>query len=151
MKKVLLSLCVASAMLYCIPANAQTKRQKVDQTRNNDNALNKKLSGAWQSVDNRTFVMLFDSFYSQIRQDSTGKLGYVESGTYTIDGTNSVTLNVRYASVPSHIGALHTVEYEINGETLTVKSFKKLVDAKEGDITARMPKGQQTTFRRAIK
>ena len=151
MKKVLLSLCVASAILFCIPAKSQTETQKPNQTRNNDNALDRKLSGTWRSVDNRTFVMLYDGFYSQILQDSTGRSPYVELGTYTNDGANTITCNVQYSSVPSHIKALHTVEYELNGETLTVKLFKKLVDAKEGDITGRMPKGQQTTLKRAKK
>lgn len=92
-----------------------------------------------------------DGFFSSVGQDSTGKWADTHAGSYTVDNSNMVTLKVLYSSFPDHIGALHTVEYEINGDNLTMKWFKKLVDAKAGDITAQMPKGQQTQYVRANK
>jgi hypothetical protein len=72
------------------------------------------------------------------------------AGTYTIDG-NSITYKVLYSSFPDHVGALNTAEYEMKGETLTIKWFKKLIDAKGVDITAQMPKDAQTQYVRVKK
>jgi hypothetical protein len=46
---------------------------------------------------------------------------------------------------------LNTIEYDIKGEALTMKWFKKLIDAKGVDITAQMPKDSQTQYIRAKK
>jgi hypothetical protein len=62
-----------------------------------------------------------------------------------------MTLKVVHSSFPNHIGSLHTVEYTITEGILTIKWFKKLIDAKAGDITAQMPKGEQTQYVRAKK
>jgi hypothetical protein len=90
--------------------------------------------------------MMNDGFFSSLRQDSTGKWRDTHAGTYTVDNANTVTFKVLYSSWPTRVGTLHTVEYDMIGEALTIKWFKKLIDAKEGDVTAQLPKGTQTQY-----
>jgi hypothetical protein len=96
-------------------------------------------------------MMSDDGFFSSIGQDSTGRWASTHAGTYTLDNANTLTFKALYSSYPDHIGSVHTVEYEIKGENLTIKWFKKLLDANQGDITAQMPKGEQTQYVRAKK
>jgi hypothetical protein len=60
-----------------------------------------------------------------------------------------MTLRLLYSSFPYRIGSVQTVDYELNGDTLTIKWFKKLLDPKGTDITAQMPKNTLTKFTRA--
>ena len=90
-----------------------------------------------------------NGYFTSIGQDSTGRWSSTHAGSYTVDGNNSLTLNVLYSSFPDRIGALHTIEYNVNGDNMTIKLFKKLIDAKQGDITAQMPKDVQTKYVRA--
>jgi hypothetical protein len=146
MKKIILGLVVAIVCFSSFTTTAQTTASP---------AYNKSqvspLVGAWQSVDGKEFSIMNDGFFSAIGQDSTGRWAATHAGTYTIDNANTLTFKVLFSSFPDHIGALHTVEYAVKGDNLTIKWFKKLVDAKEGDITAQAPKDQQTQYVRAKK
>lgn len=148
MKK-LISLLLTFGFCFSI---ALTKAQTASsQTRSSAKTTLSSVNGAWKSVDNKEFSMLNDGFFSGIDQDSTGIWRDTHAGTYTIDNNNTMTLKVLYSSFPSHVGAVHTVEYDMKGETLTIKWFKKLIDAKDGDITSNMPKGTQTQYVRMKK
>jgi hypothetical protein len=146
MKKILLSLLVVCFCFATFTTTAQTPASQTNTSGKNNAAP---LNGAWLSSDGKEFAIMNDGFFSSIEQDSTGKWVNTHAGTYTIDNANTITLKALYSSFPDHIGALHTVEYELKDESLTMKWFKKLVDPKQGDITAQMPKGRQTQFVRA--
>jgi hypothetical protein len=139
MNKILLLLFTAFIILFSITGNAQ----------NNRTTSAAGLNGAWISVDNKSFYMYSDKFFSDIAQDSTGIWRSTHAGSYTVVNSNTITHKILYSSYPDHIGALHTLEYEINGDTLTMKWFKKLIDAKGVDITVQLPKGQQAKYVRA--
>jgi hypothetical protein len=148
MKKILFSLVVVILCFSAFTTTAQTSAPNVYYTGQYQKSP---LAGAWQSADGKEFAMMNDGFFSAIGQDSTGKWASTHAGTYTIDNANTLTFKVLYSSFADHVGSLHTVEYDVKGDNLTIKWFKKLVDAKEGDITARMPKGEQTQYVRAKK
>ena len=65
-----------------------------------------------------------------------------------LNNDNTVTFKVLYSSYPDHIGSLNTAEYSINGETVKMRHFKKLVDAEGKDITDQMPKDAYETLTR---
>ena len=90
-----------------------------------------------------------DGFYSSIAQDSTGKWSETYAGTYTMDNANTITLKASHSSIAYRIGYLHTIEYNLEGDSLTFKLYKKLIDPKAGDMTLRMPKDIQTQYVRA--
>ena len=149
MKKLIpLLLLVVSSCFSIVSTNAQTASS---QTKSSAKTTFSSVGGAWKSVDNKEFAMINDGFFSSIGQDSTGIWRDTHAGTYTMDSDNTMTLKILYSSFPSHAGALHTVEYDMQGETLTIKWFKKLIDAKEGDITSKVPQGTQTQYTRMKK
>lgn len=145
MKKMLLGLLVVSFCFTSTITTAQTTNSNTTTAKNTATSI----SGAWRSVDNKEFAIMSDGFFSSVAQDSTGKWAETHAGTYTVDNANTVTLKVTHSSFAYRIGSLHTIEYDIKGENLTIKWFKKLIDAKAGDITAQMPKGEQTLYVRA--
>src|SRR5688500_10954843 len=130
MKKLVLLLTIALCCFTIFTTRAQTTA-----TTNADKSTASALTGAWETPDQKEFVIMHDGFFSSIAQDSTGKWANTHAGTYIVDNANTMTLKVVHSSYPDHTGALHTVAYEIKGEMLTIKWFKKLVDAKNGDIT----------------
>jgi hypothetical protein len=148
MKKIISLLLIVSFFLSITSTNAQTA---VSKTKNFITNADGSLTGAWVSTDHKQFAIMNDGFFSSIGQDSTGMWKDMHAGTYTIDNANTITYKVLYSSFPDHVGAFHTAEYEIKGETLTIKWFKKLIDATGTDITAQMPKGTQTQFVKAKK
>ena len=98
------------------------------------------LNGAWQNVDNKGFAVIHDGYFNAVGQDSTGKWNNVHAGTYTVNNDNTITFKVLYSSYPDHVGSLNTAEYTINGDTVKMRHFKKLIDAQGKDITNQMPK-----------
>ena len=149
MKKTKLLLFITILFLGFAKAGAQTTTKAA--TTSTDKNMASPVTGAWQSADQKEFVIMNDGFFSSIAQDSTGKWADTHAGTYTLDNANTLTLKVVHSSFPTHVGALHTVEYSLQGDMLTIKWFKKLVDAKDGDITAQLPKDTQTQYMRAKK
>lgn len=145
MKKVFFCLLVVS---FCLSSTITTAQSTTSQTTNSTTNKSSNITGAWRSVDNKEFTIMSDGVFSSIGQDSTGRWSTTHAGTYTIDNANTMTLKVLYSSFPYRIGSLHTVEYDVKGDNLTVMWFKKLVDAKSGDITAQMPKGTQTQYQK---
>jgi|SRR5450755_1471294 len=148
MKKVISLLLIASFSMGIVSANAQSASSE---TRKNNKKTSAHIFGAWRSVDHKRFMIVIDDFFSNVTEDSTGIWRDIHAGSYTIDNANTITLNILYSSFPSHVGRLHTVEYEMNGDTLTMKWYKKLIDAKDGDITDQMPRDKQTQYVKAKK
>lgn len=144
MQKMLLSVLVFSFSFISVTTIAQSTNSNIEKKSD-------PISGSWYSVDNKEFLMMTDGFYSTVAQDSSGKWSTIHAGTYSIENGNSVTFKVNLSSFAYRVGYLHTIEYELNGENLTIKWYKKIIDPKAGDITMRLPKGQQTVFVRAKK
>ena len=145
MKNIFFYMVVMSCCFLSTIAVAQTKNS----TTTTEKKANSSLSGAWVSIDNKEFLIMNDGFFSSIAQDSTGKWTEAYAGTYTFDNANTITLKATYSSIAYRIGYLHTIDYKLNGDNLTFKLFKKLVDPKAGDVTSRMPQGIETQYTRA--
>ena len=141
MKK-LISLLFITAFCFTI---ISTKAQSAS-------ANKKDITGAWVSADGNEFTIMNDGFFSSVSKDSaTGSWNQTHAGSYTLDNANTITFKVLYSSFPDHIGALNTTEYDLNGDTVTMKWFKKLVDGTGADITNQVPQNTQTQYVRAKK
>jgi hypothetical protein len=145
MKRMSFNILVAIFCFLSTTTIAQTRTS----TKISAKKSNSSLSGAWHSVDNKEFLIMSDGFFSSIAKDSTGNWTETYAGTYTIDNANTITLKATHSSFAYRIGYLHTIEYNLTGDNLTFKLYKKLIDPKAGDMTARMPKDQQTQYVRA--
>ncbi len=120
--------------------NAQTKQPQKQSPQSKSQKLSSVLNGAWRSQDGKGFTVIHDGFFNSVNQDSTGKWNDVDAGSYTIGNDNTVTLKTLYSSYPHHISSIHTSEYKINGETLELKFFKKLIDAQAMILLIKCPK-----------
>lgn len=140
MKKLIPFLFIVELCFIFISTNAQTP-----------SAQEKSISGAWVSQDGKEFRMMNDGFFSSVSTESAGVWNQTDAGSYTIDNANTITFKYLYSSFPKHIGGLNTVEYNIKDGAITMKWFKKLVDANGVDVTAQMPKDAQTIYIRAKK
>ena len=107
------------------------------------------MDGAWVSAENDDFIVVSNGFYSEVGKDSTGRWNATHAGTYVIDNANTATFKATYSSSVAHIGTFHTIGFQMNGDTLTVTWFKKLVDAKGVDMTNQMEQGTVTKYVRA--
>src|SRR5690606_1474207 len=139
MKKMLLYFLVVSFFKFSTITTAQTFNSTTTIAENGDDPI----SGAWLSVDNKDFIIMSDGFFSSVAQDSTGKWTETHVGSYILDNTNTITFKVNHSSFAYRIGYLHTIEYELNGDNLTIIWYKKMIDNKGNDLTARMPKDQR--------
>ena len=147
MKNIFFYIVILSCCFLSTIAVAQTKNSNTPTEQNAKSSL----SGAWFSSDSKEFLVMHDGFFSSIAQDSTGKWTEAYAGTYTFDDANTITLKATHSSIAYRIGYLHTIDYKLNGDNLTFKLFKKLVDPKAGDVTSRMPQGLETKYVRAKK
>jgi hypothetical protein len=127
---------LTAAMLLCVFAitNAQ---------RTNKSAI---FNGAWKSDDNKGFTVIHDGYFNSVGEDSTGKWVSMHAGTFTVNSDNTITFKVLYSSYPEHIGSLNTAEYSLNGETMKLHHFKKLITGEGKDITDQMPKDERETM-----
>ena len=144
MKKILF----AVLAVLCFSSTITVAQNTVSNTKTPKNE-NSSLSGAWQSVDNKEFLIMNDGFFSSVAQDSTGKWTEFHAGSYTVGNPNTATLKVTHSSFAYRIGYLHTIEYGLKEGNLTLKFYKKMIDPKAGDITDRMHKGLQMQYVRA--
>ena len=119
------------------------------------------LNDAWQRIysyhgntattgEPKEFVIMCDGFFSSVGQDSTGRWNVTHAGTFEVSG-NTLKNSLRYSSHPERIGATHWVEFEVNGDTLTLRFFKKFITAQGQDLTAQMPKDVIAKYVRAKK
>jgi hypothetical protein len=121
---------ITTAMLLC--SFAITNAQQANK--------NASLNGAWKSDDNKGFTVIHDGYFNAVGEDSTGKWASVHAGSFTVNSDNTITFKVLYSSYPDHIGSLNTAAYTLNGETMELHHFKKLVNGQGTDITAQVPK-----------
>jgi hypothetical protein len=78
--------------------------------------------------------MFCDGYFSLIGQDSTGKASWAGAGTYTVEG-NMYQEIFLYCTIPEYVGATDWQEFEMNGDTLSFKGFKKAIMADGKDVT----------------
>lgn len=136
---------LATAFLFVFTASQAQKKMASNSTNTNAAAY---FNGAWKSDDGKGFSVMHDGYFNAVGQDSAGKWSDVHAGTYTVNGDNTITFKVLYSSWPDHIGSANTAEYTINGETVKMRHFKKLVDANGKDMTDQMPKDAYETMTR---
>jgi hypothetical protein len=121
------------------------------------NGFTQSFEGAWQRTyyydgkknttgEPREFIMVFNGFFSSVGQDSTGKWVNTHAGTYELSG-KTMKSTVRYSSHPERVGSIQWVDYDVKGDTLTIKWFKKLVTADGQDLTAQMPRAESKYIR----
>ena len=103
-------------------------------------------NGAWQSDDKKGFAIMHDGYFNSVGEDSTGKWSSMHAGTFTVNSDNTITFKVLYSSNPEHVGSQNTAAYSINGQTLKLHHFKKLITGDGTDITAQMPKDATETM-----
>jgi hypothetical protein len=80
------------------------------------------------------FKMFSHGYFSLIGQDSTGKSSWAGAGTYTVEG-NMYKEIFLYCTIPEYVGATDWQEFEMNGDTLSFKGFKKAILADGKDVT----------------
>ena len=134
-----------TAMLICLFAAANAQHTTPPAGNNKAATF---FNGAWQGSENKSFVVIHEGYFNAVGQDSTGKWAAVHAGIITVNNDNTVTFKVLYSSYPDHIGSLNTAEYTVNGETVKMRHFKKLVTAEGKDITDQMPKDAWETLTR---
>jgi hypothetical protein len=143
---------VGFAMLLFIftASNAQaTASAKKTTTHSGSTTASANFNGAWRIDDNKGFSVMHDGYFNAVAKDSSGKWDEVHAGTYTVNNDNTITFTVLYSSFPDHVGSANTAEYTMNGSTVKMRHFKKLIDAKGKDITTQMPKNAWETLTRA--
>ena len=91
---------------------------------------------------------MYNGYFNDVAQDSTGKWGDVHAGSYTVNNDNTITFKILYSSFPDHVGSENTAAYTMNGETLKLHHFIKLIDAQGKDMTDQMPKDVWDTMTR---
>jgi len=127
----------------------------------NNTSNNSAVNGAWERVyyyngkttttgEPKEFVLVHDGFFSSIGQDSSGKWSNTHAGTFEISG-NTMRNRLLYSSHPERVGSTHWVEFELKGDTLTMKWFKKLITAQGQDITSQTPINTESKYIMAKK
>jgi hypothetical protein len=141
-----LSFAVAAAFLPLLNCTSPTKGANKSQVSNASSAIKDNLEGAWElvSTTERPFAnvkrpvqlkIFADGYFCLIMKDSTGKWSLGSGGTYETDG-NIYKETHLYVTMPEWIGTTDWQHYEIKGDTLYKKLFKKVINSKGEDITA---------------
>lgn len=127
-------------------ATASTKKTTMH---SRNSTITKDFNGAWRSDDDKGFSVMHNGYFNAVAKDSLGKWDDVHAGTYVVNNDNTITFKVLYSSYPDHVGSANTAAYTVNGSTVKMRHFKKLIDAKGKDVTAQMPKDVWETMTRA--
>jgi hypothetical protein len=94
-----------------------------------------KQDGKVQSPGKPTqFKMFNNGFFSLIMQDSAGNWSIAGAGTFEISG-NTYKETFKYVSMPELVGYTNWQEYELRGDTLYKKLFKRVTDAAGKEVT----------------
>ncbi len=147
MKKYVFILLAASFNLLFILNKAAAQSSK--KTSPNHHAISV-LNGAWQTSwdsaggipSGKEYIVLNDGFFSNIGQDSTGAWRETHGGTYEISG-NLYKQKVLYSSHPDRMGAIHWMEFRMEGDNLYLNYFKKLINSNGEDVTGQMHRMEQ--------
>lgn len=140
-----LSFVVTAALLSLLSCTGPTKGANKSQVSNASSAIKDDLEGAWElvstterslaNVKRPVQLKLFaDGYFCLIMKDSTGKWNLASGGTYETDGNDYKETHL-YVTIPEFIGTTVWQQYEIKGDTLYKKLFKKVINSKGEDIT----------------
>jgi hypothetical protein len=79
------------------------------------------------------FKMFHNGFFSLIMQDSAGKWNIAAAGTFETKG-NTYKETFKYIGLPEYTGYSNWQEFELRGDTLYKKLFKKVMDASGNEV-----------------
>ena len=141
---------VAFFIAACFVACGKNNKEKTDNTTPTavvaGNIETSPLEGNWNLVwksGNESFrregkvtqlKMFNDGFFSLIGHDSTGKASWAGAGTYTVEGNRYKEIFL-YCTIPEYVGATDWQEFEMSGDTLYFRGFKKAIMADGKDVT----------------
>lgn len=151
MKKYVFLLLAASFSLLFTSNNTAAQTSKTPSS--NHNAISV-LNGAWQTSwdgtagipSGKEYMVLNDGFFNNISQDSTGAWRETHGGTYEITG-NLYKQKILYSSHPARMGAIHWMEFRMDGDNLYLNYFKKLINPNGEDVTSQMHRMEQKFVR----
>jgi len=137
---------VTAALLSLLSCTGPTKGANKSQVGNASSALKNDLEGAWELVSTTErrlanvkrpvqLKLFVDGYFCFIMKDSTGKWSMASGGTYETNGNEYKETHL-YVTIPEYIGTTVWQQYEIKGDTLYKKLFKKAINSKGEDITA---------------
>lgn len=116
------------------------------------------LDGAWQRVyhhngkttttgEPKEFVVVHDGFFSSIGQDAEGRWTNTHGGSFELNG-KLMKNHLLYSSHTDRLGFTNWVEYELKGDTLTMKwNIKKMITPQGQEITVEMPTSESKFIR----
>jgi flagellar basal body rod protein FlgG len=153
-KNVFFPATVFSVVLFSlIAAGAQTSKRKSTSS-GSASALN----GAWQRVyhyngkttitgEPKEFAVIHDGFFSSIGHDTEGRWTNTHGGSFELNG-NVMKNHLLYSSHTDRLGFTTWVEYDLEGDTLTLKfNSKKMVTPQGQEITVEMPTSESKFIR----
>ena len=79
------------------------------------------------------FKMFHNGFFALIMEDSAGNWTIAGAGTFETQG-NTYKETFTYVSMPELVGYTNWQEFELKGDTLYKKLFKKVVDASGKEV-----------------
>lgn len=119
-------------------------------SKSGNNISASRVDGAWQRVyhyngkttttgEPKEFVVVHDGFFSSIGQDAEGRWTNTHGGSYELRG-KLMKNHLLYSSHTDRLGFTNWVEYELKGDTLTMKwNIKKMLTPQGQEITVQMP------------
>jgi hypothetical protein len=148
---------VLCAIFFAFLFGADTAMAQSSKSKGGNDVYTPALDGAWQRVyhhngkttttgEPKEFVLIYDGFFSSVGQDSAGRWNNTHVGTFETND-NVMKNSLLYSSHPERVGSQMWVEYELKGDTLTMKWSKKIITAQGRDITAQMPKAESKYIR----
>jgi len=108
-------------------------------------AITSPIDGEWELVWSKSngkvnspgkpiqFKMFHNGFFSLIMQDSAGNWNIAGAGTFETKG-NTYKETFNYVTAADLVGYSNWQEFEIKGDTLYMKLFKKVTDASGKEI-----------------
>ena len=151
MKKIVSILCTLVVIIFLLVNIAAAQSSK------RSTGSNAAINGAWQRAyyysgkttttsEPKEFVLVYDGFFSSIGQDSSGRWANTYAGSFEISG-NIMKSHLLYSSHAERVGSTQWIEFELVGDTLDMKWFKKLITPQGQDITAQMPRVESKYIR----
>lgn len=144
-------------LLVIISCNTASTKEAEPITASPETARETAVDGAWDlvwaSYDDTVmtinkplqFKQFNNGFFSLISWDAGGKLSYAGYGKYELDG-NLYKETFLYHTNPGYTGGMDWQEYELKGDTLYMKGFKKvIVGGKE--VTGDFPRIEERRVR----
>jgi hypothetical protein len=140
-------------LIGLIVAAAPTSKRK-----SSSRAFASAMDGAWQRVyryngkttttgEPKEFVVVHDGFFSSVGQDTEGRWTNTHSGSFELEG-KLMKNHLLYSSHADRLGFTNWIEYELKGDTLTLKfNSKKMLTPQGQEITVEMPTSESKFIR----